>query len=573
MPRPVERYPPRSDNLDERSMELLILGPEGGSSTMALKKDGLSLGRAADNDLAYPNDPWLSRYHLRFEKSDQGWSVRDCESRNGTNVNSMSLKQHPHVLEPGDRIYAGHLTIEVRDSGDSSRRVMSFVTPRPTSSERHATMVTSLDKVLGQTNVVERTTKDRSQTSTLSTSRVVHALIRAGRELAGHRPLEELFNNILDLSLSAVEAMRGVILTLEPNGELEVRASKGEGFSLSTLVRDRVLSAKESLMISDAQLDDYLRESKSIVSQGVHSMMAAPLQTGERVIGLIYVDTGDLISPFSPEDLDLLTVMANVAAIRIEHSRLVLVEQAEKVMEVELAQASEIQRSLLPPSVPVVEGYELSGFNLPCRTVGGDYYDFIPYADGRMVLLVGDVSGKGFAASLLMSSLQARVHMLAESMPEPAPAVSALNRALAARCPRGKFITFFYAVLDPATGWLSYANAGHNYPVLVRAKGGVEMLAGSDLVLGIKGSSQYETHGVQLDVGDTLCLYSDGVTEVQSREGDIEFGEQRLAQYLAERQRQPLDEAISQLAQSLREWSAQPSFADDFTMVLVRRVS
>jgi len=158
-------------------------------------------------------------------------------------------------------------------------------------------------------------------------------------------------------------------------------------------------------------------------------------------------------------------------------------------------------------------------------------------------------------------------------MPEPAPAVSALNRALAARCPRGKFITFFYAVLDPATGWLSYANAGHNYPVLVRAKGGVEMLAGSDLVLGIKGSSQYETHGVQLDVGDTLCLYSDGVTEVQSREGDIEFGEQRLAQYLAERQRQPLDEAISQLAQSLREWSAQPSFADDFTMVLVRRVS
>jgi len=242
-------------------------------------------------------------------------------------------------------------------------------------------------------------------------------------------------------------------------------------------------------------------------------------------------------------------------------------------MEMELTQASEIQRSLLPSTVPVVKGYELSGFNLPCRTVGGDYYDFIPYADGRMVLLVGDVSGKGFPASLLMSSLQARVHMLAESMPEPAPAVSALNRALAARCPRGKFITLFYAVLDPATGWLSYANAGHNYPVLVRAKGGVEMLMGSDLVLGITGISNYETRGLQMEVGDTLCLYSDGVTEVQSREGEIEFGEERLAQYLAEKQQQPLEEIISQLAQSLREWSSQPSFADDFTMVLVRRVS
>jgi sigma-B regulation protein RsbU (phosphoserine phosphatase) len=180
---------------------------------------------------------------------------------------------------------------------------------------------------------------------------------------------------------------------------------------------------------------------------------------------------------------------------------------------------------------------------------------------------------KGFPASLLMSSLQARVHMLAESMPEPAPAVGALNRALAARCPLGKFITFFYAVLDPATGWLSYANAGHNYPVLVRAKGGVEMLTGNGMVLGIMGSSKYEAHSVQLEVGDTLCLYSDGVTEVRSRDGEHEYGEERLAQYLADRQRQPLEEAISQLAQHLREWSGQPSFADDFTMVLVRRVS
>jgi len=553
-------------------MELLILGPEGGSSTtVPLKKEVLSLGRAADNDLPYPNDPWLSRYHLKFEKTGDGWSVRDCESRNGTNVNSTSLKQEPHSLTAGDRIYAGHLTIEVRDSADSSRRVISFVAPKPSSAERHATMVTSLDKVLGQTSVVERT-KDRSE-STLNTSRVVNALIRAGRELAGHRPLEELFHNILELSLSAVDAMRGVILTLEQNGELEVRASKGEGFALSTAVRDRVLRDKESLMISDAQLDAALRESKSIVSQGVHSMMAVPLQTGERVIGLIYVDTGDLISPFSSEDLDLLTVMANVAAIRIEHARLVLIEQAEKIMEIELSQASEIQRSLLPPEVPILPGYQLAGFNLPCRTVGGDYYDFIPYTDGRLVLLVGDVAGKGLAASLLMSSLQARVHMLAESSPEPAGAVATLNRTLAARIPLGKFITFFYAVLDGSTGRLAYANAGHNYPVLVRAKRDPEMLTGNGMVLGIVGSTRYEAYSVQLEVGDLLCLYSDGVTEVRRRDGESEFGEERLAQYLAERRQAPLEETISHLAQYLREWSGQPSFADDFTMVLVRRTS
>ncbi len=550
-------------------MELLILGPEGGSSTVPLQKSAVSLGRAADNDLPYPNDPWLSRYHLRFERGPDGWIVRDCESRNGTIVNAASLKLQPHALVPGDRIYAGHLTLEVRDSGDSSRRVISFVAPNTSSVERHATMVTSLDRVLGQGGDPKK--KDHDSESSLNTSRVVQALIRAGRELAGHRPLEELFKVILDLSLSAVDAMRGVILTLDIAGDLEVVASKGEGFSISTAVRDRVLRDKESVMIGDAQLDAALREQKSIVSQQVHSIMAVPLQTGERVIGLIYVDTGDLISPFSHENLDLLTVMANVAAIRIEHARLALVEQAEKVMEVELNQASEIQRSLLPTDVPVVPGYELSGLNLPCRTVGGDYYDFIPYSDGRLSLLVGDVSGKGLAAALMMSSLQARVHMLAESSPDPAPAVTTLNRNLSARCPLGKFITFYLAVLDPPSGQLRYANAGHNYPLIIRKDGSVEMLMGNGMVLGIIGMSTYDEHQAQLNPGDMLALFSDGVTEARSPDGNIEFGDDRLGIFLSERRTVPLDDIIQELVNYLRDWSGQPGFADDFTMLLARR--
>src|SRR5581483_7802361 len=190
----------------------------------------------------------------------------------------------------------------------------------------------------------------------------------------------------------------------------------------------------------------------SIVLQRVRSMMAVPLQTGDRVIGLIYVDNGSVFRPFSPEDLDLLTVMANVAAIRIEHARLASVEQAEKLMESELAQASEIQQSLLPLEAPHLEGFDLAGYNLPCRTVGGDYYDFLPYKDGRLGVVVGDVSGKGLPAALLMSSLQARVQMLIETGPDPAFAVTTLNRNLAERALLGKFITFFYGLLDPVSG-------------------------------------------------------------------------------------------------------------------------
>jgi phosphoserine phosphatase RsbU/P len=547
-------------------MELLISGPEGSPTTVPLDKDSLSLGRSPDNDLAYPDDPWLSRYHLCFERQQNEWLVKDCASRNGTIVNATSLKE-PHRLSAGDRIYAGHLTIEVRRLGEKqSRRVVSFIAPQDEKSTREATVVTSLDQVLGKAGAPGQQEKD----STFNTARVVRALIRAGRELAVHRPLEEVFSSILELALSAVEAKRGVILTLE-DGELVVSASRGESFTISARVRDRVISEKCSLMIRDAQIDEALREQKSIVAQRVRSFMAVPLQTGDRVIGLIYVDNGTVLRAFSQEDLDLLTVMANVAAIRIEHARLALIEQSEKLMELELAQASEIQRSLLPTRAPALEGYDLAGLNLPCRTVGGDYYDFLPYKDGRLGLVVGDVSGKGLPAALLMSSLEARVQMLVETGPDPASALINLNRSLAARCPVGRFITFFYGLLDGATGVLSYSNAGHNYPLLLRANGNVEQLSESGMVLGIFPSSQYQLLETKLERGDMLALFSDGVTEACTVEG-TEFGESGLAEFLEARRSQPCSAIVDALVGHVRGWSGTTSFADDFTVVLLRRL-
>jgi phosphoserine phosphatase RsbU/P len=555
------------------SMELLILGPEGETKTVLLDRDSLSLGRSADNDLPYPTDQWLSRYHLRFEQDNGKWSIRDCQSRNGTIVNSASLTES-RILNPGDRIYAGHLTIEVRAqpedevSKDESKEIVSFVATPKETFENKGTLVTNLERVLGQTRAPQ---KAAPADVTLTTTRVVGALIRAGQELSSHRSLQELFEVILDLALSAVEAKRGVILTLEKEGELQVRASKGADFTISTSVRERVLRDKCSLVISDAQLDESFKEQKSIVAHKVRSVMAVPLQTGDRVIGLIYVDTGDLLRPFSQEDLDLLTVMANVAAIRIEQARLVEVEQSEKLMESELASACEIQRNLLPTEDPVYDGYNIAGFNLPCRGVGGDYYDFIPYRDGRLAIVVGDVAGKGMAASLLMSSLQAFVHMLTESSPDPAVALTVLNRNVAKRCPAGRFITFFYCLLDPATGKLQYANAGHNYPLLVRADGSVAGLAGHSMVLGIRDSVRYQVFETHLSPGDMLALFSDGVTEARTPTEQQEFGEQRLAGFLTARRDRPVAIIIDELVNYVRTWSAQPTFYDDFTMVLVRR--
>ena len=169
----------------------------------------------------------------------------------------------------------------------------------------------------------------------------------------------------------------------------------------------------------DAQLDDAFKGRMSIVEQKVHTMMAAPLQTKDRIIGLIYVDSPFILREFTKDDLSLLTVMANVAAIRIENARLAEVEQAERIMARDLSQAAEIQGRMLPDKAPEVPGADLAGFNVACRTVGGDYYDFFTYPDGRVALALGDVSGKGMPASLMMMALHARVQVLAEEPGQP----------------------------------------------------------------------------------------------------------------------------------------------------------
>jgi serine phosphatase RsbU (regulator of sigma subunit) len=545
-------------------LELVISALEGSATKKLLSKSPLSLGRSADNDLAYPDDPWLSRFHLVFEQSDGAWFITDCASRNGTVLNNIALRERKQI-KSGDRIYAGHLTIDVRDSviRPPDRPIISFVPGDE--GTREATIVTSLEKLIGPSGLTPTADPEFS----LGSARVVSALLKAGQELAGHQPLEALFEIILNLALTAVEAKRGVILTLEDKNELVVRASNGEGFTISTSVRERILNGRKSLVINDAQTDQALRLQQSIMLSRVRSIMAVPLQTGDRVIGLIYVDNGSVLRNFSREDLDLLTVMANIAAIRIEHARLAEIEQSEKMMELELNQASEIQQTLLPSEAPPFPGFELAGLNLCCRTVGGDYYDFLPYQDGRLGLAVADVSGKGMPAALMMSSLQARVQMLRETMPPPHEAVARLNRNIAERCPIGKFITLFFGLLH-SDGYFEYSNAGHNYPIHLSATGRIQELRGSGLVMGLFQNTYYPLNSTRLEPGDLLALYSDGVTEAYDS-NDREFGEEGLSNFLVQNRHLACQDLARQLVEHVRGWHGSQSFSDDFTILLVKR--
>jgi serine phosphatase RsbU (regulator of sigma subunit) len=531
--------------------------------TVPLDRDRIGLGRSAVNELCYPDDHGLSRQHLVLIRDGGEWRVEDLGSKNGTLLNGQRLdKSAP--FRPGDRVSAGHLVIEFSDAGEAPVANTVMFVDQESFSTTATTVVANLENALGSTG------DDMNATQVMQGTPQMRALIKAGRELAGHRPLSELFEVIMDLSMEAVAAGRGVLMTLE-EGELQMRVARGEGFKISSTVRDRVIKKKESLLVRDAMLDHALKAQMSIVEQKVRSMIAVPLQTNDRVIGLIYVDSPSAIREFSREDLNLLTVMANVAAIRIEHARLAEVEEAERQMAKDMEQAALIQARLLPASAPNVAGLDIAGRTVACRTVGGDYYDFLTFPDGRIAILVGDVAGKGMPASLLMSSLQARVQVLFEDGDNLAHKIERLNKSTCQNCPENRFITFFMTVMDSASGELVFVNAGHNPPLLVRSSGTVDVLKGGGMILGILPMAKYQEVRATLLPGDTLILFSDGVTEASNPQGE-EFGEDRLANLVISLRGRTAAELVDEIHKSVVAFYEGAPAADDITVVVAHRV-
>ena len=542
--------------------EIVIQCPDGQIKTVPLRGDRLTVGRSSATELCFPDDAGLSRQHLILERDGEDWSVQDLGSKNGTLVNNIPLRAKLR-LKPGDRITAGHLAIVYDDAGRGGPpgdKVVIFESPEADAPST-STVITSLEGALSNQTIVDRPTQ-RGATQ-------IQALIRAGQELAGRGSLTDLFPRILDLAIEGVGAQRGVVMALE--GEhLQVKANKGEGFRISSAVRDRVINEKNSVLVRDAQLDEAFRERMSIVEQKVRTLMAVPLQTKDRTLGLIYVDSPNMFRAFTKDDLSLLTVMANVAAIRIEHARLAEVEEMERRMARELEQAAEIQRSFLPACPPQVPGADLAGYNSPCRTVGGDYFDFFKYPNGRVAMALGDVSGKGMPASLMMMGLQARVQVLADEPQNLAAVMNRLNKITCLNCPSNRFITFFFCVLDPATGELAYCSAGHNPPVLVRSNGAVEYLDGGGPVLGILPVASYAEYRAKLEPGDVLAIYSDGVTEATNAKEE-EFGDERFAELLKATRGNSAAEIVDAVNQALTAFAAGSPAADDITLVVARR--
>ena len=250
---------------------------------------------------------------------------------------------------------------------------------------------------------------------------------------------------------------------------------------------------------------------------------------------------------------------------------LVLLEVADRLsLKNDLEIARDIQKAMLPPGRFRAPGADVAGFSRPANTVGGDFYEILPLGDGRLVTAVGDVAGKGSPASLLMALLLAMMRTLTDERLEPAELIGRLNVQVCRQAPGNRFITLFYSVLDLTSGELTYVNAGHTPPLLLRATGAVERLQDGGIALGMFDRSVFQAGRIRLEADDLLAIYSDGITEAESPKGHP-FDEHGLETVLTAERRNNVAATCAAVVRAVERHSADTRLADDLTLLLLRR--
>ncbi|MGE5176486.1 MAG: SpoIIE family protein phosphatase [Hyphomicrobiales bacterium] len=527
---------------------------------------GCALGRAPGNQVIL-TDASVSRNHARVRFQDDAWVVEDAGSKNGTKVNGRRI-EGPSPLHAGDLIQLGNFQVVFSaPAGQGTARVADVEGPMTMRSMSVEEFETGVGTAAFQTEFTPQ-----------KMGNFMRAVDRVSKELLAHRPVEELFPFVVDLAADVLRSDRTAILLREPGtDQLIARAVKQEAGApegdivVSRSIARTAIEQKQAILTADAQADTRFKEQLSVIQQRIHSAMCAPLWHDGDVLGLLYVDNVAAPKPFEDSDLRLLTLIAHLAAVKIrETEQQEAIEQQKRVQE-ELRRAATLQQTLLPVE-PLVRGtISVAGRNIPSFDVGGDYFDYVVGEGGRLVVGLGDVSGKGMAAALLMTHLHATVRAQTETERPLPDIMGRLNRSIHQNVHGLRFITLFLAEIDCDSRRVLYVNGGHNPPYVLRASGGMETLSTGGLLLGVFPEAEYESASITLEPGDLLLLYSDGVTEARSpAPAEEEFGEERLVEFLhTTKGKKPL-EIVESLIRRVREFSGEGQLADDVTVTAIR---
>ncbi|MDH4070789.1 MAG: SpoIIE family protein phosphatase [Ignavibacteria bacterium] len=401
-------------------------------------------------------------------------------------------------------------------------------------------------------------------------------LVKASELLNSSLDLDRILDVLLQYTVASLDATTGTIYLYDGSKgeltarrmrggkELEIRLRVGEG------VAGYVAETGKTVRISDAYKDKRFFQGIDQKSGfRTRSMLCAPMKNrAGKLIGVFQI-LNRKRGAFTVDDGKFLKSISIPATIAIENARLHQAEIESNRMQRDLELAAQLQQQILPKNLPASPLFRLEALTQPCMTVGGDFYDVIRSQDGSLILTVADASGKGVGAALLVSTFQAALHTYVEFGIPIRDTVTRLNRIIYEDSTTGSFVTAVLLSLDPASRVLSFVNAGHNNPLLIRSSGMVEELSTGGIPLGMLGESTFEVGRVVLEEGDLLVCYSDGITEAMNAKGRL-FGEERLKLASLKARRKELRDVVTSLCMEVDKFAGSRPKADDLTLLLMR---
>ncbi|HWZ98081.1 MAG TPA: SpoIIE family protein phosphatase [Candidatus Dormibacteraeota bacterium] len=538
---------------------------DGGKRYVRVTQTPFFIGRGAEtgNHLQL-NDRRISRNCAAIVSEANKFYIEDRGQRRGLYVNGE--KTESRELQHGDVI-----TFGLEDSYEIIYR----------SSE------TSGDESIPMflTRIEHMTSADQSSGGLNK----LNLLLEATTLLHSQLPLDSVLGKMLDHAISVTNADRGLLLESDHVGKLSVRLARKNGgmrlppesLSPSQTAIQMALKQQSAVITEDlAQAEMNLQEAQSIVAQGLRAVVVIPLYSVARAssdeslmdisrgqfLGVVYLDSRRPAA-FSKLDRQILDALAADAAGTLDNARLVERERERQRLEAEINIARDIQQALLPRALRKYPYLDVKGCNFPCLSVGGDYFDVFPMGDGRTAFLIADVSGKGLGAALLTTMLQGALSGLTLGY-DPARVFNHINRFLCDHAEVGRYATIFFGVMD-GNGHLEFINAGHPSPYLIRNGKAETPFTEGSYPVGLVPEAEYTAACLKLEPGDTLVLFSDGVTEAMDPEDEM-FGMQRLAEVLDDKNDVPLDHLQKCILEAVENFVRGARQADDLTMLLVR---
>jgi sigma-B regulation protein RsbU (phosphoserine phosphatase) len=528
-----------------------------GRRVVPIVKTPFEIGRRETNDLRLAGSE-VSRDHAEIATIAEGrFILKDRASRYGTYINGEQITEHP--LAHGDRIRLG------RSGGAEIVFLLTDSEPK-------------VDKA--------------STTTAIGDLRQIAALLEGLRALGSGRVLDDVLSLVLDSAIDVSGAERGIIMLASLSGDLEFKMARGRGratlsgssFATSRKIPEEVFRTGEPRVVPDLLDGELADVHLGTVALGIRNVLCAPLRLvryldkaeaanveRERRIGVLYLDSREKGVLMSSSTRAALETLATEAAVAIENARLYRETMEKAKMEQEMKIAAEIQQALLPKMARAGSFFAAAAASVPCRSSGGDFYDYVDLPAGALGFALGDVAGKGPPAALLSAMMQGIFAAQAASSDSPSQTISRVNLALYRRGIESRFVTLMYGTIAP-DGRLTYCNAGHNPPLILSGSGtvpSVRRLECGGPIVGLFESATFEEETVALTSGDWLIVFSDGVSEAMSASGD-EYGENRIVSCIEKHKSMEPRQLLESLFADVREFTRGAPQSDDITAMVLR---